>query len=208
MRMWRLMRRPSRLAASCLRNDIRRRCSRLTNGDFEGALNGKLDCRCPMGAESQPQREFGNTSRLELQRRQHRRSSGLGYDPRTHFAKELINRAQALTGGAFGPEASILWLRSSKPVCDPGRFLHRLCASTPVGFYDPSLMKIMRWGLMLSLAGVPIRRRRSMAKKLPSLHAPVCTFGIFAFLDTGSRRRVVTKRCEVLAKRGYRKVQN
>jgi hypothetical protein len=55
-----------------------------------------------------------------------------GTSPRTHFAKELINRAQALTGGAFGPEASIVWLRSSKPVCDPGRFLDRLCASTPV----------------------------------------------------------------------------
>jgi hypothetical protein len=24
------------------------------------------------------------------------------------------------------------WLRSSNAVCDPGRFLHRLCASTPV----------------------------------------------------------------------------
>ena len=181
MRMWRLMRRPSRLANSCLRNDIRRRCSRLINGDFEGALNGKLDGRCSMGAESQPQREFGNTSRLELQRRQHLRSSGLEYDPRTHFAKELINRAQALISGAFGPEVSIVWLRSS--------YLSAILAVSSIayaqvhrfGFHDPSLMKIMRWGLMLSLAGFQFAVGGAWRKSSLRRHAPVCTFGTFAF---------------------------
>jgi hypothetical protein len=49
------------------------------------------------------------------------------------------------------------------------------------GFYDPSLMKIVRWGLMLSLAGFLFAVGEAWRKSTLRWHAPVCTFGTFAF---------------------------
>jgi hypothetical protein len=72
--------------------------------------------------------------------------------------------------------------------CAPGRFLHRLCASTPVWFYDPSLMKIMRWGLMLSLAGFLFAVGGAWRKSSLRWHAPVCAFGTFAFWILAAER--------------------
>ena len=53
--------------------------------------------------------------------------------------------------------------------------VHRL------GFYDPSLMKIMRWGLMLSLAGFLFAVGGAWRRSSLRWHAPVCAFGTFAF---------------------------
>jgi hypothetical protein len=49
------------------------------------------------------------------------------------------------------------------------------------GFYDPSLMKIMRWGSMLSLAGFLFAVGGAWRKSPLRWHAPVCALGTFAF---------------------------
>jgi hypothetical protein len=49
------------------------------------------------------------------------------------------------------------------------------------GFYDPSLMKIMRWGLTLSPAGFLFAVGGTWRRSSLRWHAPVCAFGTFAF---------------------------
>jgi hypothetical protein len=51
----------------------------------------------------------------------------------------------------------------------------------PFGFYDPSLMKIMRWGLMLSLAGFLFAVGGVWRKSSLRWHAPLCAFGASTF---------------------------
>jgi hypothetical protein len=49
------------------------------------------------------------------------------------------------------------------------------------GFYDPSLMKIMGWGMMLSLAGFLFAVGGTWQKNSLRWHAPLCALGTFAF---------------------------
>jgi hypothetical protein len=49
------------------------------------------------------------------------------------------------------------------------------------GFYDPSLMKIMGSGLMLSLAGFVFAVGGAWRNNSLRWHAPLCAFGTFAF---------------------------
>jgi len=51
----------------------------------------------------------------------------------------------------------------------------------PYGFYDPRLMKIMGWGMMLSLAGFLIALGGIWRTNSLRWYAPLCAIGTFAF---------------------------
>jgi hypothetical protein len=50
----------------------------------------------------------------------------------------------------------------------------------PFGFYDPTLMRIMRWGFILSLAGCLFALGGIWRKNSLRWHAPLCGFGTLA----------------------------
>ena|ERR1035437_302413 len=51
----------------------------------------------------------------------------------------------------------------------------------PFGFYDPSLLRIYRWGTMLSLAGLLFAVGGAWRNSSIRWHALICAFGTLSF---------------------------